>query len=230
MSSASQSRKKRKATASVQPDLSKRRTLPRKVLEPLLSNETLVGLQRGQQLQQQNVVAAMLNEKPTRNVLVYYMRECARELEQELRSRPCAQVGALETDCGVPLELNAEIERKVDALVNNTSDEGDRAHEDLLSVVNMYQQLANLLENKHSELRDVQTAQSLFLRTLCISPALQALVAHKENTRRLPNHFALPSAEYVRLMRHLEQFTTFSTIQTPIEKYVKIIRKFYFNG
>lgn len=192
-------------------------------MNPLLSDVAAVYVQRGKQLQEQNVVFVVLCESTPAFARRHYFRQCAIELEQLLRQQENAHPCSKFADYRLPIEIEQEINRRIDICLDMTDDRKDLERE-----LSSYQVMSDLLENKDIDMDRIDTVavRALFMRTLAVSHPMHALVAHKQNRNRIPGHVAMAPRDFVLLLRHLQSYTDY----LPVDEYVNSVYDFYVNG
>ena len=178
----------------------------------------------------QTVVFAMLSCAAPRHVVLHYLQAAAREVEVELRNRPSARLGSLYFDLSVPVELDGEIERRMNVYIEKAE---ERDCSELLRVLNVYQAMSEILAGRSSPdcSQMLDECQALFFCIVHMSRDLQALLFAREHRSRLPQHLPMTRAEGLRFMEVLRLLTPLYTGERISScKYVTRLRNFVFLG
>lgn len=198
-----------------------------------------------------SVAAVMLMEDTPLDVLNYYMHKAATEIELAMRNRDSASLGAVDADIQIPIEIDTEIERRLDQYMkqceqleecrsNDSYRPEDIAmteHEckELLHTLKVYQAMSNLLSGRGSnelvgEL--IVPAQALFFCLVCMSRELQAMMFSRQHRWRMPGHVAVVDQDAIcQFMTALKTVTPLYTANIfDAQDYVEALRKFVFWG
>lgn len=219
-----------------------------KLFAPLLDDETRRQVARNNQALNANIARVLLAPRVSQTVLKHYLRLVAVTIETDLRNRfETARPGSVCVDMRVPIELGAEIMRRVDQQLAIQNDNTDRHKRDLppatqhaLDFVNdnwralrVFQSLADLLADKSSEvlIDDTEAALALFFNTLNVSRTLQIMFASDRSRLRMPGHMPL-DRESMRLFRTLlaRQTDRLNRREIFIDDYLVELRRLVFFG
>ena len=192
----------------------------------------------------------LLADRVPQHVLRHYLRLVAQIIECDLRNRlETARPGSVCLDMRVPVELDAEILRRVDQQIALQHANVDREKRDLppatpheielanenYRALRVFQLLADLLADRSAELQllvdDVDAAVVLFFNTLHISRMLQATFASRRSRTRMPDHAPMERES----MRHFRPFLgalseKYARRDIFIDEYLETLRRFVFCG
>lgn len=177
-----------------------------------------------------SVVAAMLTCRTPSHVLLHYVQVAAREVEIELRNRQSARLGSLYFDISVPVELECEIERRMNAYIESAP--GD-THDEMLRVLKVYQAMSEVLSGLGTPdcSNMVDELQAMFFCIVHMSRDLQSLLFASTHRMRLPQHLPVGRDEGLRFMEVLRLLTPlYTSKRLDSAQYVERLRKFVFFG
>ena len=191
-----------------------------------------------------NVVSVMLAGNTPRYILRHYMHKAALEIEIELRNRDSAQMGSPHIDIHDPLELQAEIERrmsvyfaKLEAVKSAAPDDAEERREECeetYRVLQVYSAMAETLACRgvpdYSKM--LVTTQALFFCLVHMSRELQATLFKATHRWRLPQHVPITDrreiSDFMFVLRTLTPLYTGGVLNS--NEYVDKLRKFAFWG
>jgi hypothetical protein len=216
---------------------------------PLFDADTRRQLALNNQLKNVSVERVLLADSVPQHVLRHYLRLVAQIIETDLRNRlETARAGSVCTDMRLPIELDAEIMRRVDQQIAMQHANTDREKRDLppatqreidiaaenYRALRVFQRLADLLADRGNELEpfdDPDAAVALFFNTLHISRTLQATLASRRARTRMPDHAPMER----EAMRHFRPFLgalseRYARRELFIDEYLECLRRFVFCG
>jgi hypothetical protein len=220
-----------------------------RLFDPLIDSATRHSLAQNNQRLNTSVERILLNHNaPQQHVLRHYLRLVALVIESDLRNRTqTARPGSVCNDMRVPIELDGEVERRVDQQLVQRDSLTDREkrfmppatqHEvdavaDGWRTLRTFQLLANLLSDRACEvfIDDTDSAIAVFFSTAHVSRVLQSVISSQRSLLRLPDHRPL-SQESTRLLFPFLRVTTESYRRFEIftDEYVDRLRRFVFYG
>jgi hypothetical protein len=192
-----------------------------------------------------NVVAIMLASNTPQNFLLHYMHKAAMEVEIELRNRTSAQLGSLHIDVTVPVELEAEVERRIGVYIQKcdvltmlrdddpTKEEHKLFCEEMFRVLNVYQAMSESLSCRGTPqyTNMIDATQALFFCIVHMSRELQAMLFQQRHRWRLPQHCAMRQPcvlDFMNVLRKLTPLYTSHVLSSA--EYVDKLRKYVYWG
>lgn len=191
-----------------------------------------------------NVAAVLLATDVPSRILNHYLHKAAIEMELALRNRESATIGAVYADIHIPMELDVEIERRLDRYMSvreqlEQTPEAEKEEveiecTELLCTLKVYQAMSSLLScngsPQYAAIRE--SAQALFFCLVHMSRELQAMIFLHKHRWRLPEHVGITDRSAIgRLMEVLQLLTPLYTSGVlKAHEYVDKLRKFVFWG
>lgn len=215
------------------------------IIVPLISFGEGVAARDATRSKWMTVIAAMLASDTPQHTLHHYMHKAAMEIEIELRNRQSAQLGSLCIDITVPVELEAEIERRIAVYLGKTDEmimlsdsdptkeEKKRFCDELYNVLSVYQAMAESLScrgvPRYTHM--LNATQALFFCIVNMSRELQSMLFQRRHRWRLPQHCSMRQESILDFMDVLKRLTPLYTSHVlNSDEYVDKLRKFVFWG